>query len=92
MSWQVAIEQQLIMVGSGDNSGSHHAAMSRGVQTCSAWIPAVKRLARPHPASYRHRPESHGMQEVRGSNPRSSTRNSRSECRSEAIWIGFKIG
>jgi hypothetical protein len=33
----------------------------------------------------------YGMQEVWGSNPHSSTRNSSSECRSEAIWMGFKI-
>ena len=34
----------------------------------------------------------HGMQEVWGSNPHSSTRNTRSECRSEAIRMGSKIG
>jgi hypothetical protein len=35
---------------------------------------------------------SHGMQEVWGSNPHSSTRNTRSEYDFGAIWMGFKIG
>ena len=34
----------------------------------------------------------YGMQEVWGSNPHSSTRNTRSEHDFGAIWMGFKIG
>jgi hypothetical protein len=68
-----AIEQELIWSPSGDISGSHRAGTPAVVETPPARIPAGKQPAQLHPDSSRPPSESHGMQEVWGSNPHSST-------------------
>src|SRR5260370_5791197 len=57
----------------GDNSGSHRASAPAVLQAPSARITAGDRLGQLHPDSPRPPSESHGMQEVWGSNPHSST-------------------
>jgi len=78
-------ERGLIMSPPGDNSGSHRASVPGAVQTLPARIPTGKRPAQLHLDSPGPLSESHGMQEVRSSNLRSSTRFPSSEYQSKII-------
>ena len=64
--------------------GSKTGASERRYRAMASDIQRSKLLVEPHPATLRNSKDLYGMQEVRGSNPLSSTR-------SEARWTPVKI-